>query len=471
MTFTSQCITYEVNGQTLALDYSQALAAGAPDPATGVYYQGVQLLPLSGAPGQVWSYQQLANSFALTADNLGWFGLDGRSLWLSPPWDDASSTGNIEETTNPDGTVTFGYGGNILRPSADGTGVEMAPPPSGWAIVAPPVTPPVNDSTDATVIPGLPVAGLQGAWSPTNQAFDSDYWLAFLSRPPIDATGAQNCIVMANGIGIQGDWTQFGGDAYYSGQVAQQSNSIANPGAKQWFAIPLGAFPPSSGSLAEAGTGAFNQHYANAASQFGAVQGRVLWRLMWEGIAQRNDWYPWGYDYPGSSPGTYAADFVAAWNQMAQSVLPILPGELVWNLNQDFLACPVWQECWPQGQYRPSIVAVDVYYQGWMGPVGPDGGLGVFNQYHLPGLEEAAAFALEKGARFAIAEWGIQNGDAPGWVAALGQFISSLEGETVTINDETLPLYVYNGAYLVGADSIVNCPNALTVYSSPPFAL
>lgn len=485
MAFANQCITFTVNGQVLALDYSAALAAGAPDPSTGIYYQGVQLKPLTGAPGQIWSFEQLTNSNALVPVKLGWFCLDGKNLWLGPPWDDAGSDGNLTMITESDGTVTFGLGTTVLEPTSDGTSVQMAAP-AQWSIVTPPVynpPPPQGSTTAATIIPNLPTTGLQGAWWDGNgksiQQFDSDDWLAALGLPAVDASGNQNCVMMDNGIGTQATWSTFDGDAYASGQITLGAVSISHPTAPQYIAIPLQAIPTSDSTnptLNQAGTGAFNSHYTNAAGQFGAsltAKSKFLWRLNWELIAANNTWYGGGYQ-SGFTPAQatqWAADFVASWNQMAASVLPILPGELVWNLNQDFLACPVWQQAFPTGKYQPSIVAVDVYYQGWMGAVGSDGGTGVFNQYHLPGLQAAAAFAKQNNCRFAICEWGIQNGDAPGWVTALGQFITSLAGETVTINGQTLPLYTYAGAYIVGPDCIDpgGTPNSMAVFEKPPF--
>lgn len=413
--------------------------------------------------------------------------VDWSNLAVSTTWLSTSSTQNTwylppqvlnGVTFVPEMFLTgVGQNGGIamLQPNGPG-GVMLGPCLTTFSLVAPvPPPPPAGSTTDATILPNLPVTGLQGAWAPTVQQFDSDYWLGQLQRPDVDSAGNQNCVVMTNGIGLQGNWGQFDADAYTSGQILLGCKSIAQPNAPQWVAIPLGAIPPSDSTnptLAQAGTGAFNTHYQNAADQFGGMQKRAIWRLMWEGIAANNNWYPWGYNYPGSNVSTYPADFVAAWNQMAAMVLPIIPGELCWNLNQDFLSCPVWQQCWPTGTYQPSIIGVDIYYQGWMGAVGSDGGTGVFNQYHLPGLQAAAAFAKQNNVRFAIPEWGIQNGDAPGWVTALGQFINSLAGETVTINGQTLPLYVYAGAYLVGTDSIgVGCPNALAVFEQPPFAL
>lgn len=440
-----------------------------------------ELAAPTGAPGQCWSLNVLADGvtcFLVPATNPNGVALDPTIMTLAAAWYSASSNqalSVIPATWGAQMQFVCNAKGQAL--TASGNSIVLAAI-AGAVLATPPVysPPPPGSTTAATIIPNLPVTGFQGAWSPLHQQFDSDWWLTQLTRPDVDSAGNQNCVVMTNGIGIQSNWSQYDSDAWTSGQIMLGDKSISQPNAPQWVAIPLGAFPPSdstSPTLAQAGTGAFNSHYANAAGQFGGMQNRVIWRLMWEGIAANNNWYPWGYNYPGSSVSTYPQDFIAAWNQMAATVLPILPGELCWNLNQDFLSCPVWQQCWPTGKYQPSIIGVDVYYQGWMGAVGSDGGTGVFNQYHLPGLQAAATFAEQNNCRFAICEWGIQNGDAPGWVTALGQFITSLNGKTVTINGQTLPLYVYAGAYIVGPDCIDpgGTPLSMAVYETPPFAL
>jgi hypothetical protein len=483
-TFTGQTITF-ANGQVL--DLSGASAALATN---------------TGSPGQVldlWTDSGSGATFLSPSKNHG-IALAWDTLQVSATWLSTSSSQNTwyqppQTYTFPDNTiVTYvpemfltGYGqtDNILMLQVDSAGaLVMGPCLSTFALMTPITPPPPSGSTtDATIIPALPVSGFQGAWgifsTPIVEAFDSDQWLTFLKRPEVDSAGNQNCVVMGDGIGVNsiGGWSDFDGEAYTSGQDLLGCKSISNPNAPQWVAIPLQAIPisdPTNPTLNQAGTGTFNSHYQNAADQFGGMQNRAIWRLMWELIAANNTWYGGGYSssFDAAQQAQYALDFVAAWNQMAETVLAIIPGELCWNLNMDFLACPVWQQCFPTGKYQPSIVAVDVYYQGWMGAPGSDGGTSVFNQYILPGLQAASAFAKQNNVRFAICEWGIQNGDAPGWVTALGQFITSLASETVTINGQTLPFYVYNGAYLVGTDSIGSgCPNSLAIYAEPPFAL
>lgn len=471
---------------------------------------GPLTLAASGTPYDLWTDPGNGIQFLSPTESNQSMAVD----WSQNPpvvgtlWDDPSSPQATwylapQTYTWPDNTVSQFVPPMFLRGNTNETITMFQPDGNGGVTMGPCLstfilsgyTPPPSggggtgggsgSTTAATIIPSIPSTGLQGAWWDGNganvQQFDSDDWLKALNRPPVDASGYQNCVFMDNGVGTTPDgWTQFDGASYYSGQVPLSSTSISRPSAPQYIAIPLQAIPisdPTNPTLNQAGTGAFNAHYTNCADQFATeinAGSKALWRLMWELIAANNTWYAGGYQ-SGFTPAQatqWAADFVAAWNQMAQMVLAVYPGELIWNLNQDFLACPVWQQAFPTGTYQPSIVGVDVYYQGWMGPVQADGGAGVFNQYHLPGLQAASAFAKANNCRFAICEWGIQNGDAPGWVTALGQFIDSLAGETVTINGQTLPLYTYAGAYIVGPDCIDpnGTPNSMAVYEQPPFA-
>src|SRR5215469_11882562 len=64
----------------------------------------------------------------------------------------------------------------------------------------------------------IPLA-MQGAANPTTGATDLAYWARRLNMPVFDNTGNYSILFMCNGIGLQGDWNSYDGDAWYSSQL------------------------------------------------------------------------------------------------------------------------------------------------------------------------------------------------------------------------------------------------------------
>jgi hypothetical protein len=289
---------------------------------------------------------------------------------------------------------------------------------------------------------------MQGAANPATGTTDLAYWAGQFSMPMFGNTGSYSIPFMCNGIGLQGDWDQFAGDAYTSSHMpgSDQSNLF-----RYYPLIPLGSHPPADSSdptLAQAASGSFNDSYANAAVQFiGTGRSSAIWRLMWEWTS---DGYPWGYNWPSQDQTNYAANFIGAWQQMRSAVQSVMPNSgFVWNLNQDFLtACPIWQDCYP-GDAVVDAIGIDTYDQGWMNSVTDP--LARFNQFTLPGLQAAAQFAAAHGKQFAVCEWGVgENGDNPVFVEQMAAFLASCPAPVA-----------YHGYYDVGDFDLQNSPQAL----------
>ena len=296
----------------------------------------------------------------------------------------------------------------------------------------------------------IPLA-MQGAANPTTQNTDLSYWAGQLKMPAFDGKGAYSILFMCNGIGLQGDWNRFDGDAYASSQIPGSDHSNLS---KYYPLVPLGSHTPSDPSdptLKQAAAGSFNHSYTNAASQFLATgRSSAMWRLMWEWTG---DWYPWGYNAPRQDKANYAANFIGAWKQMHSAVRSVMPNSrFVWNPNQDLLsACPIWQDCYP-GDHLVDVIGIDTYDQGWMKSVTDP--LQRFNRYSLPGLQAAAQFAANHGKPFAVCEWGVgENGDNPVFVQQMATFLAGCPAHVA-----------YHGYYDVGSFDFSNIPHARAAF-------
>jgi hypothetical protein len=296
----------------------------------------------------------------------------------------------------------------------------------------------------------IPLA-MQGASNPTTGTTDFAYWAGQLNMPVFDNTGNYSILFMCNGIGLQGDWDQFAGDAYTSSHMPASDDPNLS---KYYPLVPLGSHPPADPSdptLAQAASGSFNANYANAAVQFiGTGRSSAVWRLMWEWTS---DGYPWSYSWPAQDQANYAANFIGAWQQMRAAVRSVMPNSgFVWNLNQDFLtACPIWQDCYP-GDDSVDVIGIDTYDQGWMSSVTDP--LARFNQFSLPGLQAAAQFAAAHGKQFAVCEWGVgENGDNPVFVRQMAAFLASCPAPVT-----------YHGYYDVGDFDFQNSPQTLAAF-------
>ena len=123
-------LTYQINGQTEALDCSSG---------------SVVLNPANGSPGQYWDYLQLNNIKVLYCGATSWSALDfsKNPLAVSPIWDDTSSPNSVSIAPAGNGLpmVITGWGGGVMIPNAAGTGVEMGSIPR-FAWTAPPAAGP-----------------------------------------------------------------------------------------------------------------------------------------------------------------------------------------------------------------------------------------------------------------------------------------------------------------------------------------
>lgn len=218
----------------------------------------------------------------------------------------------------------------------------------------------------------------------------------------------------SNPVDVAVAWPDLGSWTSYT----TQPNSIYSAFSGAPFPIVWGISPiPFDGgasTMAECAAGAYNDHWTDFANTLVAygLQNSII-RLGWE---LNGDWYPWGGD----------PDFVAAWQQIVDTVRPIAPG-LQWNWNPNAGSNNGFPGDAVLGAYPGDtyvdMIGVDSYDKG-----GATLDQMLNGDY---GLQYWLNFAVAHGKTLSVPEWGLWTSsnqghdDDPDYIAMMHDFFAN----------------------------------------------
>lgn len=217
-----------------------------------------------------------------------------------------------------------------------------------------------------------------------------------------------------NPVDVAVAWPDLGSWSSYT----TQPNSIYAAFSGAPFPIVWGISPiPFDGgvsTMAACAAGDYNSNWTDFANTMVAygLDNSII-RLGWE---LNGDWYPWGGD----------PNFVAAWQQIVNTVRPIAPGlQWDWNVNigsNNGFPGDAVLGAYPGDTYV-DIIGVDAYDKG-----------GVTPDYVVDGayaLQYWLNFAVAHGKKLSLPEWGVWttanqgHGDDPDYITAVGTFLAN----------------------------------------------
>jgi hypothetical protein len=191
--------------------------------------------------------------------------------------------------------------------------------------------------------PNVPVAMYTGYGAETLDQLDG-----WTNRP---AHEIMDYIFVADQPNNQGGWANFDGSAWY------WACSVDQPRIRR-MVYAIGFFPAGeNATMAQAAAGAYDAHYANAASQLVACgYGDSIVRVAWE----FNCCYPWGVQ-ANASDSNYVQHYIAAFQRVVNQFRQYSPNfKFVWNPNGDYYQMPNYKDTFP-GWWYVDIIGVDIY--------------------------------------------------------------------------------------------------------------